>query len=157
MISLVWTKSNKIGSKAIMWASNTDCSHFSFVLDSRLVFQSTFSKGVHLSWLHNFLMINTVVHRLDIKLSAEREELIYQRLIAADDRPYDFMALIYLAYRFLLHKVILEPLPTKNKLGSTRADMCIELAKALEVIGVTVPNLDVATPQSLYLFLKDRL
>lgn len=157
MISLVWTKSNKIGSKAIMWASNADCSHFGFVLDSRLVFQSTFSKGVHLAWLPNFLQINTVVHRIDLNIDQAAEERIYLKLIEADDRPYDWTALIYLAYRFLLHKVVLEPLPTKNKLGSTRADMCIELARALEAIGVVVPSLDTATPQSLYLYLKDKL
>lgn len=157
MISLVWTKSAKIGSRAIMWATNAQCSHFGLVLDSRLVFQSTLSKGVHLSWLYNFLHVNTVVYRIDLKITAEDEEKIYQRLIQAEDRPYDWMALIYLAYRYLLHKAWHEPLPTRNKLGSPRADICIELAKALEVIGVPMPSLDTATPQSLYYYLRDKL
>jgi len=157
MISLVWTKSDKIGSKAIMWSTGTDCSHFAFVLDSRLVFQSTFTKGVHLSWLHNFLHINTVVHRIDLNIDAAAEERIYLKLIDAEDRPYDFMALLYLGWRYLLHKIILEPLPDKNRLAVNRADMCIELAKALEAIGLTMPILDTATPQSLYLYLKDKL
>jgi hypothetical protein len=98
-----------------------------------------------------------VVHRIDLKIDANAEELIYQRLIDAEDRQYDFMALLYMSYRYLLYKIVRTPLPTRNKLSSTHHDMCIELAKALEVIGVPMPSLDTATPQSLYLYLKDKI
>jgi hypothetical protein len=157
MISVIWTKSDLIGSRLICWCTNTPSSHFAIVLDSRLVFQSTLSKGVHLSWLHNFLYINTIVHRIDLKATPVQEEAIYQRMIDLEDRPYDYPALIYMGYRYLLYKVMRTPLPVKNRLGSPRADICIELAKVLEVIGVRMPSLDTATPESLYYYIKDKL
>lgn len=140
-----------------MWASNTPCSHFAFMLDTKIVFQSTFSKGVHLSWLQNFLSINTVVHRIDLSLPLETEEKIYLCMIGREGKPYDFVSLIYLSYRFLKHKLFNTPLPSRNKLANSHADVCVELASCLEIIGVAMPSLDTVTPESLYLYLKDKL
>lgn len=154
-MSLVWTKSDKIGSRIIRWCTGSNSSHMAWVMDNRIVFHSTFSRGVHLLWLHNFLSINQCTNRLDFNLPLDSEERLYSALIRLESKGYDYGAFIYLGFRYLLYGVFKTPLPDSNKWSSSNRFICLELAKALEVIGFYVPPLDTTDPEGLYKYIKD--
>lgn len=156
MMSLVWTKSDKIGSKLIRWCTGSSSSHMAWIMDSRIVFHSTFSRGVHLTWLHNFLNINQVVHRIDFDLTLPDEESIYQSLIYLESRGYDYGAFFYLGFMYLKYKIFGTPLPPKNKWSSSNRYICLEMAKSLKVIGLEIPYLDSTDPEGLYKYIKDK-
>ena len=156
MISVVWTSSDKVGSRLIRWATGAAASHVAFVLDSRLVMHSTFSKGVHLQWLQNFLKGRDIIYRIDfISMPLKLEEAVYLELISTESRNYDFGAFIYLSYRYVLHKWFKRPLPKTNNMASSNADICLELLSALNAAGIELPRLDTSHPEDIYWYLKE--
>lgn len=157
MISLIWTRSPLPGSKFIRWGTGEPVSHFAIQLDKKLVFHSNFH-GAHLKWLSTFLKRNEIVYQLDLAISPEQEELIYQRLINQfDEQPYDWGALAFWFVSLLRHKITGAALPERNLWGSSRGFLCVELAQCLDVLGIDLTKLDITLPERLYFILKEKL
>lgn len=133
-----------------------DCSHFAIVIDQRYVFHSNFY-GTNLQWRATFELGCEVVHRLDIPLSKEVEENLYQRLLRCDGRPYDWGAFFYLAFALLKYRIFKYPVPRTNPWSSNKNLMCVELASCLNVIGVRLPDLDTVFPERLYYLIKEQV
>lgn len=157
MISLLWTKSNTIGSKAIRDITESKSSHMAWMLDEHLIFHAN-HKGCHVEWIQRFLNKNQIVYRIDLDLlTLQGEEKLYLELIKYDGQPYDYPALWYNALSWIAYRLKLMPRRTANRWGSNHKHICIELARPLETMQIELPELDMITPDELYLYLKSAL
>ena len=76
-------------------------------------------------------------------------------MIKHDARPYDWGAFFYLAWRGLLYRLFLMPIPSgRNPFGTDKWDICLEVASALKPVLNIRDNLDMVTPYRLYTILK---
>lgn len=104
-MSLVWTKSNKLGSKLIRDMTKSKSSHMAWFLDEHLVFHSN-HKGCHPEWKERFLKENEIVFQIDLDLlSLPEEEELYLELLRYDGLPYDNGALIYQGLAWIGYKL----------------------------------------------------
>lgn len=153
-MKLIWTKSGAPLSRLIRWAFNEDCSHFAVVMDDKIVFHSNLI-GVHLQWFESFKKKSQVVYSLDLIISEQKENEVYYEMIKHDARPYDWGAFFYLAWRGLLYRLFLMPIPSgRNPFGTDKWDICLEVASALKPVLNISDNLDMVTPYRLYTILK---
>jgi len=149
MISLVFTCNDMPVSRMIRSATHSVCSHFAIVIDNRIVFHSNF-KGAHVEFLPSFLKHNTICYQLDLLLTPQQEEDIYQECLKYDGKPYDFGAFFYLIWCFIKNKLFKTPFAKQNLWSDRDYVMCVELAKILQVIGIDIKDLDLYLPQNLY-------
>lgn len=157
MISAVWTFSDKIGSIAIRDITKSKSSHFAWILDDKLAFQSNFA-GVHPIWVNRFLNENAIVWRIDLdKLSLPDEEKLYLEILKHDGQKYDYGAFAYQGLAWAGYRLGLTKPATVNKWGSKHRQLCLELATALEIFDIFVPNLDAMVPDALYHYLSGAL
>lgn len=143
---LLWTKGNTFLSKAIRAITGQDCSHFSFVFQSKnrngLMFESNLL-GTHPAFLHTFLKSHEIVHSIEVSLSIEEEDKIWDIIIDKyDGKPYDFMGALYLGYRCLLKRYFNRPMPLKNRLAKNDSYFCNEVYDVLNHIE-GFPKIDV--------------
>lgn len=156
MISLVWTRSPLPASRLIRYFTGEYVSHFAIVMDERIVFHSNFY-GAHLDWYSKFLKHAEVIFQINLTLTLELEEALYLEMVEKfDGEPYDWGALLFLWYSLIRLKLFGIPIPRKNPLSSDRANICVELAECLEVIGIELPPLDTVLPERLYYLVKEQ-
>lgn len=141
MISLIWTRKNNFGSKLIRKVTSSESSHFSIVFDEKIVFQSTFTSGVHLGFYNNFKEKNIFVYRLNYDLGLEAEEEIWQKCASMDGSPYDYLGAVRLGL-VSLSKELSKWLPYREN----RSFYCLEVARSL---GLDI-DLSTTTPDELY-------
>lgn len=157
MITLAFTKSDTLLSKAIRDASKSESSHMIWVLDDRLIFHSN-HHGCHPQWINRFLIKNEIVHSIDLDLlSSSEEEALYLEILKFDGKKYDFGALWYQAVSWVMFKLKIMNLKKANKWGSKNRYLCLELARALEIFKIDLPALDYMAPDALYFYLKGAL
>lgn len=131
-MKLVFTKSSSVLSRLIRWGLAEPVSHVAIIFDDKLIFQSNLL-GVHLDGIYKFQKTNTIVYSLDIKLSKQAEELIYEKLLVQYDGVYyDFGALFYFFYQALLHKYFGTPWPDKNAWQKPENFLCDGLLTTLD-------------------------
>ena len=134
-MKLVWTKSKSPLSWLIRLITGEDCSHFAFVFESAskgLMFESNLF-GAHPAFFQTSLKSHTIVHELNIPLSVEDEDKIWDRVIQQyDGKSYDFLGAFYLGYRILLKRIFKIALPLKNAWGKEDEYFCDELYAILE-------------------------
>ena len=158
MISLIFTYSDKIGSRLIRDISKSKTSHMAWLLDEKLVFQSNFS-GVHPLWRGRFEKENVIHYKIDLDmLTLPEEESLYLALLSKyDGRSYDYGALFYQGFAWLAYRLKIARLSTANKWSSKSKFLCVELAKPLAPFGIILPDLESITPDNLYKYLSQVL
>lgn len=152
---LIWTKSKLPLSVAIRTVLQEPVSHFGIVFDNGIVFHSNLL-GSHIEWFGTFSKHCEIVYSLEFTLNLEDEEKIYRAILDTyDDKPYDYGALFYFAYRAILLRTIGKPLPTTNELQSADKFLCTELATCLpdNIIpaAIKAEDLGIVSPYQLYL------
>lgn len=157
MISILFTKSELAGSKLIRDLTHSASSHMAWMLDDKLVFHSN-HKGCHVEWLGSFNKVNKVVYSIDLDLiSLEQEEALYLSILKFDGQKYDYGALWFGLFSLLGYKLGLTRLPKANKWGTAQKQLCLEMAKPLQIFGTKLPELDMISPDGLYFYLSKEL
>jgi len=162
-MKLLWTKSNKIGSKLIRWGTNSESSHFCVLFDDKpggygIVFHSQFT-GVNIKWFGEFQRSNTIVKCLSPKLKIN-EEALYQILVSNYyGKPYDNLAFLYWTLSVLAHKVFGTDFPTHNQWGDREAFLCTEIGQDLFQLANLKVNkgkdFGMITPDDLFTFFEE--
>lgn len=134
---LIWTKSKRPLSVIIRFITKDDCSHFAFVFESAakgLMFESNLL-GTHPSFYQSSLKTHTIVHELDIPLTVETEDKIWDIVIQKyDGKKYAFKAALYLGWRKLLFRILRTPIPLKNKWADESEYFCDQVYDVLNNI-----------------------
>lgn len=160
-MKIIFSKSSKPLSVFIRWITGDDCSHFSFVFESRsagLMFESNLL-GTHPAFYKNSLKTHTTVHEIDVPLDSKSEDTIWDLCVDKyDGKPYDFLGALYLGWRKFLFRLIKFPLPTKNRWTQPGQYFCDELYDILRNVK-GFPDFDIMngmeTPHDVYLKIKD--
>jgi hypothetical protein len=142
-MKLVWTKSKLPLSLLIRGVTGEDCSHFLFVFDNGVAFQSNLLGTNPVFWNVDMRHL-TVVHELDLKVPKEVENHVWHKVISKyAGKPYDYGGFFYLGFWFLMKRFFGIKMPAKNKWSKKGTYYCDELYDCLS--GVPgLPNLDVA-------------
>lgn len=165
-MKLMWVTSNRIGSKLIRWGLDSDCSHFAICFDEGevdsfdvaqgIAFHS-YGHGTQLEWLKSFLCRNYVMHAIELiePLSLEREEAVYKAILNTEaDRPYDYAALAWFAWRAVMAKLLGVDISGINRWQRPEARLCTGIAPAvLQALGVKLPttlDVELLAPHALY-------
>jgi len=129
-MKLVWTKSKLPASVLIRAITGEDCSHFAIVFESSakgLMFHSNFL-GVHPQFYTTALKSMEVVHEMDIPVTLEIEDIIWDRAVQMyDGKSYDYLGAIYIGYRKLLSRLFGIEKPKTNPLASADKFYCDEI------------------------------
>lgn len=151
-MKLLWTKSDLILSKAIRWLFREDSSHFAFIFDDdcKLIFHSNFL-GAHVEWSERFLCKAEIVFSIDLPITKEESDIIYEKLPKLQNAKYDFGAFLYLGWRGFLKFVLNKPLPIHNPWAKRDAFLCTEIGELFRKY-LKDPNVDLGmvTPDKLY-------
>lgn len=155
MIRLTWTKSKKPLSKAIRWIFNEPCSHFAIVFDDHFVFHSNLT-GAHPTFFSWFLRDNDIVHEMIFETPLIVEDVIWDEIVKCFNKPrrYDWGAFIYFSICGLAYKILGCDMPKRNLWADSDSYLCVELAKLLDPILSVPDNLDITTPEILWLTCK---
>jgi hypothetical protein len=151
MIVLQFTKGSSILSRLICWTFRVPVSHFSIRLDN-VVFHSNLL-GAHVVLFKNFASKCKIVHVIDLYLTPEIENNLWDKLQPIEGRPYDFLGAIYLEWHGLMWRLFGKPMPETNPWASKDAYMCTEV---LESLCFNIKNIDTYDPYRLYLSLTNR-
>lgn len=153
-MKLIFTRSNAPLSVAIRGLLKEPVSHFGIVFDNGIVFHSNLL-GSHIEWYGSFIKKCEIVYSLQFTLNLEEEERIYLDILNTyDDKPYDYGALFYFAYRAILLRTIRKPLPATNELQNGSKFLCTELAICLpdSIVppSIKTEDLSIISPYALY-------
>lgn len=159
-MKLIWTKSKLPLSVLIRNFLGSDCSHFAIVFESRgsgLMFESNLL-GTHPRFYKTALKHMEVVHELDIILTIEQENDIWDEIVEKfDGRKYNYKGFLYFCYRAILKKLFKMPLPDKNIFSQPGTYLCDQIFEALGILSKEEIGIDLAmvSPQHLYEYAKD--
>ncbi len=132
----LFSKSNKLGSKAIRWGLNSDVSHMAILAsheyeinEQSLVIESRLSNGVDVTWLKTFKEHNEIVTAVKpIELMPKYSEKLFRELatqIGGDD--YDWRGVSYLTLAALYFvKLLGRDLEGSNLWASSKDQYCSE-------------------------------
>lgn len=168
-MKLLWVSAPKLGSKAIRWGLDSDCSHFAVSFNESevrefafgdnygIVFHS-YGKGTQIEWLKTFLEKYEVRHALEpaIDLSIYSEEEVFEAVLESEaKRPYDYRGMAWFAWRALLYKALSWKVGGINRWQSEEARLCTGIAPAvLRALGVSFPSgvmdVEMIPPHDLY-------
>lgn len=140
---LVFTKSNLPLSKLIRWVTKEDCSHFLFVFDNGLAFESNLLGTRPVFFVPDERHF-VIVHELKVSCPQEIEDKIWKSVINNyADRKYDYTGFLYLGLWILISRITGLKKPVRNKWSRKGTYFCDELYDCLD--GVPgLPNLKVA-------------
>jgi hypothetical protein len=164
-----FTRTTFPASRLIQRATGEDCSHFAMVFDEDpagygLVLHSSFM-GVQLAWWGDFQKTHIIAHALAPKVSFTlgQEESLYRAVVKMGyGCGYDYGALAFFGWRYLLKAWSGRPLPARNLWGKPNAYLCTGMAKALanpvfDVLKLSdlraIPDLEMVSPGRLYAIL----
>lgn len=133
-----YSKSQKIGSKLIRWGTKDNGetsqevpSHYFIVFFRKIVIESKLESGVRVTYWGAFQQKNTIVKLLvPIGEQEKREKTgnMFKGLLEKSyGRPYDYMGVLYFAYRIILKKMFGWSMPEKNYWESPDKFFCDEI------------------------------
>ena len=160
-MKLVWTKSSSPLSVLIRAITGDECSHFAFVFETAakgLMFESNLL-GTHPAFYLSSLKTHTVVHSLDVPMSIEVEDKVWDLIVQKyDGKKYDYLGALYLGWRKILLRWFKLAMPAKNAWSRSDSFYCDDLYDILN-IAPGFPVLDVTgamkTPHDVWQELKD--
>lgn len=131
-ISFIFSHRHQIGSKLISWAAKFENlnlkknpSHAAILVNNRFVIESVMGRGVRIVPYFKWVEINQELYR--IEYNDISRELFDGVLLTAWGKKYDWLGIVYFAYRYLLLALFKIPLPQKNKLERASHVFCTEL------------------------------
>lgn len=156
-MKVLFTKSNKIGSRLIRAVTGEDISHCAItVLEDTHVLHSSTS-GVTLLPIEEFISTNDVVRQIELpSLMTSEEDEIYNDINIINKylgKPYDYMAFIYLGIRLSLRFLGIST-PKVNLFNISGMFICTELVD--EVVDIGEYNKELLTPGQLYDILEKK-
>lgn len=114
IVQVLFTHSEKIGSKLICWGTGELYSHVAlFFPEIELVVHSTGSRGVHATSLPIFLKNNEVLLRIEL---TEQGKGPWQSFLHQISLPYDYLMILKLGTEILIKKL------TNNKCNLRMSD-----------------------------------
>ena len=119
-MQIIFTKSNKIGSKLIRWGLDEPVSHVAIRYDDYVVHSR--GGGVEVQKLSEFLKHSEVVYSTKVAKNVPR---LFRLLLNTNKSRYDFGALLYLTVRTLCGKIGIS-LPKKNLWQTSGMFLCTE-------------------------------
>lgn len=144
-MKLVWMKSNLPLSVLIRAVTGQECSHFAFVFETKaagLMFQSDLL-GTAPAFYETALKTHTVVHQFDLPLPPEQEDAAWDLIVSKyDGKPYNYMGILYLGWRFLLKRAFGLALPLVNRWATPGTYFCDQLYDVLNQLP-GVPKINV--------------
>lgn len=157
---LMWTTSDRIGSRLIRFGTEEEASHFCLAFsingEKQLLLQQEMG-GFEVLWLNKWLKTRRVVKALEPIDSSDRENraLMAEILNRFSATEYDHGAFYYFAWRAALRRFFDIPLPPKNKWGSDRDPLCVGIAETIykerpEWFKKKPSEFDIITPMGLY-------
>ena len=141
---VLFTRSNRIGSRLIRWALEEPVSHVAIRTQNTII-HSNFS-GTHADWDNRWLNNNLVVYSVRVKMPFEETMYRLQNLMS-NYAKYDFGAFLYFGYRALVSKITGTPIHGHNAWEARGAYLCTEFATKL-LLGEEETNL--VSPYQLY-------
>jgi hypothetical protein len=149
-VTYLFSRQDKIGSRLISWASskllNIDPtpSHIAILLNDKYVFESTLDKGVHISRYEDWKSYNIELYQLTDTKPYEMYQIkvIYKPMLG---KKYDYMGILYFAYRFLLMLVFNIKIPNINRWQRQNSYFCCEAVGKLAEIPY-----EMRTPAKMY-------
>lgn len=142
--------------------TGSEASHLLFVFDKTLVVQSTLFKGVGLAWFPEFLKHNKIAWQIDLPISVEKEEEVYQALMGAySGEGYDYGALAFWFFSGVEKLMFNMPWPRKNLWQDPDKKLCIGVYMGLPE-WLTGPKLseeeiEMTTPDKIGQIIKKNL
>jgi hypothetical protein len=155
---LVWTKSSLPLSVVIRAVTGEDCSHFAFVFESAakgIMFESNLL-GTHPKFWANAQKHLTVVHEIDLPMSTEDEDRLWDIVVQHyDGKSYDFLGIVYLGLCVLRERLFKIKRPNSNAWASSDKFFCDEIYAAINQLGLnSIPIIDAAngmdTPHDVF-------
>lgn len=144
---LLFTRSNKLGSRFICWLLGEPMSHVAIQFTSGLVAHASMDSGLRLDWAKQFREDHNVKAMITVaKPPAEELQVMTDLLDRYYKRGYDWQAVAYLGWRGLLRKLLGVPLPRTNPWDRKYLLYCTEWATI--VLGMKVDPM--MTPFELY-------
>lgn len=156
-VDFLFSHNHKIGSKLISWGTkelNTNQSptpsHVALLVNNKWVFESTLTSGVRIISYKKWNEINTLIAQIPYTVPVSYADIKVQ-FKELKDKDYDYLGIIYFAYRILLHKMFHIPIPISNLLNSKNRYFCTE------VIGrLTQTKCEMVSPTQLLKLLSGR-
>ena len=126
-MQLLFTKSDRVGSKIIRWGLDEPVSHVGVCHDG-IVLHSEM-KGVDLDTEDTFLKNRTIIYIVELP---ELDIKDFLRVANAyENASYDFLALLSFGFYALRRKWFSTPFPKKNMLSTKGNFLCTEVASML--------------------------
>lgn len=137
-VDILFSKNNKIGSKAIQWGTKhqynlpTTPSHVAILIKDRWVLESTLFTGVRVIPYKEWKKINKELHRFNYsKIEYSIIKNIFKKI---QGKKYDWLGVTYLALKLIMNKFFKKRIPQENKWESSDKYFCSEATA--ELIGL---------------------
>ncbi len=141
-VEYVFSRNEKIGSKAIAWGSalfpdhvslldNKIPSHVAVLLDETFIIEAVFSGGVRIIPYSEWLKHNEMLHRIEEK-SVVTIALVQELLFEMYGKKYDWFGILYFGWSMAKHYILGKQLPKTNKWEREDYFFCTEFAARLK-------------------------
>jgi hypothetical protein len=144
-MQILFTRSNKIGSKIIRWGLGEPVSHAAIRYDDYVV--HSYMHGVTMTHISEFLKHSEVVYTVTIPNNVPR---LFRLFLRTSTASYDIGALLYLTLHFGLRKMGI-PSPKKNLWQTSGMYLCTEWVSSY----LDGEEDSMITPYALYLRLTE--
>lgn len=128
---------HSISSSLISWASSKEGfkleaypSHMAVLLDNTMVVESTFTTGVRIIPYSHWIKKNEELYRIPCKEIRNSQDTL-NAAFRLWGKKYDWMGIMYFAWRFLGLMLLKKPLSAKNHWQSDNKYFCSEYAGSL--------------------------
>ena len=130
---VLFSRNEKCGSKLISWASSKEHltnvkvppSHVAVLIDDTIVVESTLSSGVRMLPYNSWSEINEELYKIECDCPNDD---IKGGLELVWGKKYDWMGILYFAWRYLGLILLKKPLPSVNRWQSSSKYFCTEYA-----------------------------
>lgn len=165
-MKILFVCSDKIGSKIIRWGLGEPVSHVAVEFSSEHLIYHSYGSGINVIEPYEFYEHNHVVASISLNIASDKE--IHSNFIASIPpiQKYDYLGLLYFAWRGFLKKFFKIPLPRLNAWQERENFLCTELDYILcntlaEKIGIMLlpENLDIAmvSPWQLFKLMQTKI
>lgn len=127
--ALLFTRSNKLGSRFICWLLQEPMSHVALRLSNGLVVHATMTQGLVIGWSSQFAQQNTILGGIILDFGNSEMSVLSRLLDKYYGRGYDWPSVVYLGWRGLLRRLAGIPFPSTNPLNRQYLMFCSEWAE----------------------------
>lgn len=137
-VEYLFSNNKKCGSRLISWAAKYEelgleevPSHVGVLLNGRIVVESTFFTGVRMLPYHKWLEINNEVAKIPCNDLHRPSNEVFKHLTDFWGKGYDWLGILYFAYKYIKLIAFKEPLPRHNRWEKKDKYFCTEFVAIL--------------------------